>query len=101
MNRHKSHPFGPPRPTKHPFTLFEVTVALITAAGIHEGYWQLQAVFGQSAANISINGQMLPTVITQFAGLQLTRVKDLDPLTVDAEKVNPEKRIVVPGMSIN
>lgn len=101
MNKHKSHPFGPPRPSKQRFNLFEITVALIKAAEIHEGYWQLQAMFGQSAVNMSINGQMMPTAITQFAGLQLTRVKELDPLTVDAAKVNPEKRILVPGMSIN
>lgn len=96
MNRHKSHPFGPPRPSKQRFNLFEITVALIKAAEIHEGYWQLQAMFGQSAANISINKQMAPTAITQFVGLQLQRVKELDPLTVDAALVNPESRIIAP-----
>lgn len=97
----KHGPFGPPLPTKQRFNLFEITVALIKAADLHEGLWQLQAVFGQSVANISINGHMAPTAVTQFVGLQLQRVKELEPLTVDAAKVNPSNRIVLPAGSIN
>ena len=78
------------------FNLYEATVALIRHADLHEGLWQLQVAFGQSAANLSINGKMTPTAITQIMGLQLGRVEKLDALTVDAEQVNPQNRIIVP-----
>lgn len=78
------------------FTLYEVTVALIRLADIHEGLWQLQVAFGHSAANLEVNGRMTPTTITQIMGLQLGRVDKLDVLTVDAAQVNPGSRIIVP-----
>ena len=83
-NHAKRGPFEPLRPTKQRFNLYEITVSLLKAAEIHEGYWQLQVMFGQHAVNMAINGQTVPAAITQFAGLQLARVKALDPLTIDA-----------------
>ena len=78
------------------FNLYQLTVALIKEAGLHEGLWQLQAVFGQSAANLSINGHTTPTAIAQVMGVQLGRVEKEDTLTVDAARVNPASPIIVP-----
>lgn len=78
------------------FTLYQVTIALIKEADLHEGLWQLQVVIGQSATNLSVNGKMTPTAITQILGLQLGRVEKMDLLTVDAAQVNPQSRIIVP-----
>lgn len=88
--------FRPLKARAHRFSLFQLTVALLRAADIHEGFWQLQVVFGQTATNISINGKMTPTAFAQVMGVQLGRVEKPGDLTVDAAEVNPEKRIIVP-----
>ena len=82
------------------FNLYQVTVALIKEADVHDGLWQLQVAFGQSAANLSVNEKMTPTALTQILGLQLGRVDTMDVLTVDAAQVNPGSRIIVP-ISVN
>lgn len=84
------------------FRLRDVAEALITLADIHEGLWQLQVVFGNSAANLNLNGHLVPTAITSVVGLQVSRVEQADELTVDAAQVNPAKRLVIPaGLAVN
>lgn len=78
------------------FSLQEIAVALVKLVDVHEGLWQLQVAFGQTAANLNINGRLTPAAITQVLGLQLGRVKTADALTVDAAFVNPATRIIVP-----
>ena len=84
------------------FQLRDVAVALLKLADVHEGLWQIQVMFANSATNINLNGHLTPSAITSVAGVQLGRVEALDELTVDAAKVNPSSRIVVPaGMAVN
>lgn len=81
------------------FHLLDVATALVKLADLHEGLWQLNVMFGQSAVNMTVNDRKLPTALAQVAGVQLTRVTEADPLTVDAAVVNSERaHIVVPGM---
>ena len=88
--------FGKVKAKAFRFNLYQVTVALIKEADIHEGLWQLQVVFGQSAANLSINGKTTPTAVAQIMGVQLGRFYKEDVLTVNAAQVNPASRIIVP-----
>ena len=84
------------------FHLRDVAVALLKLADVHEGLWQIQVMFANSATNINLNGHMVPSAITSVAGVQLARVETEDELTVDAAKVNPAKRLIVPaGMTAN
>ena len=88
--------FGPFKAKTTKFTLYQLTVALVKEADLHEGLWQLQVVFGQSAANLSINGATTPTAVVQVMGVQLGRVDKVDILTVNAAEVNPGSRIIMP-----
>lgn len=78
------------------FGLREITAMLIKHVDLHEGLWQLQVAFGQSATNLNVNGRLTPTAITQVMGLQLARVEEGGALTVDAAEVNPRSSIIVP-----
>lgn len=78
------------------FRLRDVATALIRLGDVHEGLWQIQVVFGNSAANLNLNGHLMPSAITSVAGLQLSRVAQADELTVDAAEVNPATQIIVP-----
>ena len=78
------------------FQLRDVAAAMIRAASIHEGLWQIQVMFGNSATNLMLNGHLSPSSIASVVGLQLARVEKEDELTVDAAKVNP-KNLIIPG----
>src|SRR3990167_8180951 len=98
----KISPFNAVKPKTLKFRLQDVAVGLLQLAGIHEGYWQLQVMFGNSALNMNLNGVLTPTALINVAGLQLSRVEQLDALSVDAAVVNPQKRLIVPaGPTIN
>lgn len=98
----KANPFSAVKAKTVKFRLRDVAEALVKLADIHEGLWQVQVMFGNSAANLNLNGQLVPSAITAVAGLQLARVETLDELTVDAAQVNPPKRLIVPaGLAIN
>lgn len=83
------------------FQLRDVATALVRLGGIHEGLWQLQVIFAHSATNLNINEALNPSAIASVAGLRLGRVDQLDPLTVDAAKVNPGNRILRPSGAVN
>ena len=83
------------------FQLRDVATALVRLGDIHEGLWQLQVTFGNSAANLTVNGVISPSAINSVVALRLGRVEHLDPLTVDAAKVNPGSRIIRPSAAVN
>ena len=84
------------------FHLRDVAAALIRAADIHEGLWQVQVMFGHSAVNLNLNGHLTPSAIASVVGLQVARVEQADELTVDAAQINPSSRIVLPqGAGVN
>ena len=84
------------------FHLQDVAIALLKLANVHEGLWQIQVMFANSATNINLNGHLTPSAITSVAGIQLGRVEQADELTVDAAVVNPATRLIVPaGMTVN
>ena len=84
------------------FHLRDVATALVKLADVHEGLWQIQVIFSNSATNINLNGHLTPSAIASVAGVQLARVETEDELTVDAAKVNPAKRLIVPvGVAVH
>src|SRR3990167_1422040 len=85
------------------FQLRDVAVALLKLADVHEGLWQIQVIFANSATNINLNGHLTPSAIASVVGMQLARVEQAgDELTVDAAVVNPAPRVVVPvGLAVN
>ena len=83
------HPFGPIKDKTVKFRLRDVAEALVKLADLHEGLWQVQVMFSNSATNLNMNGHMVPCAITGVARLQLARVEALDEITVDAAQVNP------------
>ena len=96
------HPFGPIKDKVVKFRLRDVAEALVKLADLHEGLWQVQVMFSNSATNLNVNGHLTPTAITGVAALQLMRVEQADELTVDAAEVNPRSRIVLPtGLAVN
>ena len=98
----KSNPFGALRQKTVKFHLRDVATALVHLAELHEGLWQIQMVFGNSAANLNLNEHLMPCAITAVAGLQLARVEEVDELTVDAAVVNPHRPLIVPvGLAVN
>src|SRR3990167_5114432 len=101
------HPFGPIKDKTVKFRLRDVAEALVKLADLHEGLWQVQIMFSNSATNLNLNGNLVPCAITGVAALQLSRVTneregDQDELTVDAAQVNPRSHIIAPaGLAVN
>lgn len=83
------------------FQLRDVATALIRLGGIHDGLWQLQVVFGNTATNLEVNGALSPCAIASVAALRLAKVTQPGPLTVDAATVNPGTRIIRPSGAVN
>lgn len=94
------HPFGAMKHKAVKFRLHDVAVALLKLADVHEGLWQIQVIFANSATNINLNGHLTPSAIASVVGMQLARVEQAgDELTVDAAVVNPQDnapRLVTP-----
>ena len=96
------HPFGPIKAKTVKFRLRDVAEALVKLADLHEGLWQVQIMFSNSATNLNLNGSLVPSAITGVAALQLSRVETADELTVDAAAVNPQPQMIVPaGLGVN
>lgn len=92
-----SSPFGQVKTKTVKFRLRDVAEALVKLADLHEGLWQVQIMFGNSATNLNLNGALVPSAITSVVALQLARVETPDELTVDAALVNPRPRVIVPA----
>jgi len=79
---------------KTTFTVREVTEMLIKHARIHEGIWGPVFEFGLAAANVPVAGpnnefSLRPTGMVSILQIGIKRFDEPNPLTVDAEKVNP------------
>ena len=103
-----SDPFGRiGPPDRVPLTHQQVTVALIKAAGIHEGLWRVQFEFDLMAMNAAVGpGETVPGAFIPVRRLALVHVKTmpeggLRALVVDASEVNPQKRIITPRELVN
>lgn len=81
----------------------ELAVALVKHYGLHEGLWRVGFKFDLRAANINLGGGrgQVPAAFIPIVGINISRVEQMDDLTVDADAVNPEARIIVPGTSLN
>ena len=73
------------------FSHLAVVTALVKMAKLHEGYWQLEVVFANTAGiNANINNTMMPAAVVPIARFGLLRVEALNALAVDAALVNPQ-----------
>jgi hypothetical protein len=74
------------------FTHKQTLVALVKAAGLHEGRWQLAMTFGLAAMNMGPNEEdVSPGATVAVTGVGLLRAQPDSPptLVVDASIVNP------------
>jgi len=76
------------------YTYQELATALIKDSNIHEGLWGIYVEFGFAAANVPSPSPDVLTpssiVAVQKIGIQIFEKEN--NLTVDAAKVNPEKK---------
>jgi hypothetical protein len=72
----------------------ELATALIKDSDIHEGLWGVYMQFGFSAANVptSSPNEIIPAAIVPVTGIGIQKFDAENNLTVDAAKVNPEKK---------
>lgn len=76
------------------FDYKEIAEALIIYSGLHEGLWGVVLKFGIQGANIGA-GQgkdLIPAAIIPVLKIGLQRFDKPNNLTVDASKVNPQKK---------
>lgn len=78
------------------FSHQEVVTALLKQHGVHEGLWQLTALFGFQAINIAHGasgqpgaGELVPAAVVPLLQVGIRRVDELNNLSVDASTVNP------------
>ena len=74
------------------FTHKQTLVALVKAAGLHEGRWQLMMTFGLAAMNMGPNDvEVSPGAAVAVTGIGLQKAQPDSPLSlvVDASIVNP------------
>jgi hypothetical protein len=75
------------------FTHQEVAEALIKSKDIHEGFWSIYVEFGLGATNVASDPDgtgLLPAAVIPIVKLGIHKHDSPTPLTVDAEKVNPQ-----------
>jgi hypothetical protein len=72
----------------------EVAEALIRYNDIHEGLWGISITFGIQGANIAskTDGDLTPAAIVPILSVGLQRFDKPSNLTVDAAKINPQKK---------
>jgi len=81
-----------PEASQYMFKHKEVVAALIKAAGVHEGKWQLIATFGLAAMNMGPNeAEVSPGAAVAVSGIGIQRAEEGSPssLVADAAEVNP------------
>lgn len=81
-----------PEPTQFVFNHQEALAALIKAAGLHEGKWQLIVQFGFAGMNVGPKDtEMFPAALVTISSIGLQRATKESPvaLTADAAIVNP------------
>ena len=72
------------------FAHLVVATALGKIANLHDGFWQLEIVFGNTAGiSVNINGAVEPAAVVPIVRFGLLRVEALNALAVDAALVNP------------
>ena len=79
---------------QHFFSHKAIVEDLIKRQGIHEGRWMLTVEFGLSGTNIVTaldegKTALVPAGVLAITRLGITRTKEVNELTVDAEEVNP------------
>lgn len=80
--------------TAHNFTHQEIGAALVRAAGIHEGKWQLAVSFAFTGGNFGPSDKDVhPGAIVSITGITLAPAVELSPpaLVIDAAEANPRK----------
>lgn len=81
----------PDTPQIFTFTHQELAEILIKQKNFHEGLWGIYVEFGIGAMNIGQGpNDLLPAAIVPVVKLGLQRFSELNNLSVDAAKVNPE-----------
>lgn len=81
-----------PEIDQYTFSYSEVIEALIKAAGLHEGKWQLVMRFSMAALNMGPGPtEIVPGAAIGVTGIGLQRASDQSPeaLVADAGVVNP------------
>lgn len=90
--------FQPVKSMGKEFTWQEVTTALVKQAGLHEGFWRVGLEFDLRAANVNMGTNsapvQVPAAFLPVVKMNLRRVEVLDNLSVDAEVVNTQPRIL-------
>src|SRR5882672_8755522 len=76
------------------FTHKEVAEALVLRHGLHEGIWGIFVEFGIGAINFGPNSEDIhPAAIVPVIKIGLQRFSELNALSVDAAKVNPQATV--------
>lgn len=72
----------------------ELATVLIKASDIHEGLWGIYIEFGLGAANFPSPSPdvLIPSAIASVQKIGIQIFEKENNLTVDAAKVNPEKK---------
>ena len=81
-----------PEISQYMFKHKEIIEALVKAAGLHEGRWQLIMTFSFAATNMGPNeAETVPGAAVAVTAIGLTKATENSPpaLTVDAAVVNP------------
>lgn len=94
------NPFKKVETQRHVFSWQQVAIALVKAHNIHDGLWRVGLRFADGIG-LSVNTPrgLMPATLTPVAEFYLSAVEpgNADALTIDASKVNPEKRILMPA----
>ena len=76
--------------TTYVFKHKEIAEALVKHQDLREGIWGIYVEFGIGGANIGTPDQnLVPAAIVPIVSIGLQRFEELNPLSVDAAKVNP------------
>lgn len=83
------------------FGWVDVAIALVKEKDLHEGIWRVGLEFDMSGVNVNVGPTTLPAALLPVKRVFLTKEDKMGPMCVDAAVVNPERRIVLAGPTIN
>lgn len=93
----------PRDPDHYPFQWKGIAIALVKAAGLHEGVWRVRVEYAPiMALNVNLGEfGILPASMAGIKGIALVEDDAVGPLSVDAAIVNPAARILMPSGGFN
>jgi len=79
--------------SQYVFSFQELAELLVKRQNIHEGLWSVTIKFGIQAGHIAgLGAPLLPTALVPVLEIGIQKVDKANELTVDAAKVNPQRK---------